>query len=116
MTRRNRYGIAEPVAARRALYAARQLDVIVVPVVAFDDDCHRIGFGGGFYDRALAHRRRDRRLRRPLIIGVAFDVQRQQSIRTSRWDVPVDCLVTESRFLLRRSVCSMRCIRDAWPL
>jgi 5-formyltetrahydrofolate cyclo-ligase len=86
--RRNRYGIPEPV-ARRTRPASR-LDLVIVPLVAFDARCHRLGMGGGYYDRALQRRRR-----RPLLIGAAFALQEVAAVPQQPWDVPLDLVVTE---------------------
>jgi len=68
------------------------LDVVVVPVVAFDVAGNRLGRGGGYYDRALAHRAgRDR----PLIVGVAFGVQQVDGLVPEPHDVALDRLITE---------------------
>jgi len=91
--RPNRFGIPEPVGPRRNWRNARQLDVIVAPLVAFDVDGRRLGMGGGFYDRALARRSR---ARRPRFIGIAFEVQKVTKLPADAWDVPLDAVVTES--------------------
>ena len=93
--RRNRFGILEPEGTIRPT-PARQLDVVVVPVVGFDRHGNRLGMGAGYYDRAL-RRRLDpaRRWRRPRLIGVAFACQELAAIPASPWDVPLDLIVTE---------------------
>lgn len=86
---RNRYGIPEPVGGRRRVTATR-LDLVVVPLVAFDDRGHRLGMGGGYYDRALAGTRR-----RPVLAGAAFSFQQAPGVPAQPWDVPLDIIVTE---------------------
>ncbi|WP_415028167.1 5-formyltetrahydrofolate cyclo-ligase [Alloalcanivorax venustensis] len=90
----NRFGIGEPRRRERAR-AAWALDAILVPLVGFDDRGHRLGMGGGFYDRALADLAR--RPRRPRLIGVAFEFQRQPRLREAAWDQPLDQVVTDVR-------------------
>jgi 5-formyltetrahydrofolate cyclo-ligase len=85
---RNRYGIPEPVGRRRTGVAA--LDLVIVPLVAFDERCNRLGMGGGYYDRALQRRRR-----RPALAGAAFELQRVGALPRQPWDVPLDLVVTE---------------------
>lgn len=88
----NRYGIGEP----RQQYGGRAawtLDVILMPLVAFDDRGHRLGMGGGFYDRTLADLAR--RPRRPTLIGVAYGFQRLPRVPTAQWDQPVDQVITD---------------------
>lgn len=88
--RNNRYGIPEPVTVRWRTVPAAQLQVILMPLVAFDGRGHRLGMGGGYYDRALAGRRR-----RPLLIGIAFSFQQVPMVPAQPWDVPLDMVITE---------------------
>lgn len=89
--RRNRYGIREP-AGRAVQVSMRELDVIVMPLVGFDSKGHRLGTGGGFYDRALV----GTRIRgRPLRIGYAYAVQECAHVPVESWDLPLDAVVTE---------------------
>ena len=80
---------------RERARAAWALDAILVPLVGFDDRGHRLGMGGGVYDRALADLAR--RPRRPRLIGVAFEFQRQPRLREAAWDQPLDQVVTDVR-------------------
>mmetsp|Transcript_21950 Transcript_21950/g.18223 ORF Transcript_21950/g.18223 Transcript_21950/m.18223 type:complete len:203 (+) Transcript_21950:40-648(+) len=73
------------------------LDVIIVPGLAFDENCQRLGRGKGYYDRYLS-----RWTSRPILIGVAFECQVVDEIPVSSRDVPVDYVVTESRIIQRR--------------
>lgn len=91
--RANRFGIGEPGRHERAR-AAWALDVILVPLVGFDDRGHRLGMGGGFYDRALNDLAR--RPRRPRLIGVAFEFQRLTRLDEADWDQPLDQVITDS--------------------
>ena len=90
---RNRLGIVEFAGATRKAAAAMQ--IIFVPLVGFDADGNRLGMGAGFYDRALAFRRRRQHWRGPLLIGVAHSCQQTRSIETLPTDVPLDAIVTE---------------------
>jgi 5-formyltetrahydrofolate cyclo-ligase len=69
-------------------------DVVIAPLVAFDRRGHRLGRGGGFYDRAIA-RLRTHGL--PLVVGVAFDAQEVDAIPVEPSDQHLDWIVTESR-------------------
>lgn len=89
----NRFGVAEPAHDDADLVAADALRVVVVPCVAVDRSGHRLGFGAGYYDRALAA------ATATLRVGVAFEVQVVERIRPEPWDVPLDVVVTESGVL-----------------
>lgn len=65
-------------------------DLIVVPLLAFDESCHRIGYGGGWYDRFLASQPN------ALKVGVAFDVQLAESFPIEDHDIQLDMVITES--------------------
>ncbi|MDH5737705.1 MAG: 5-formyltetrahydrofolate cyclo-ligase, partial [Gammaproteobacteria bacterium] len=93
----NRYSIAEPVldpAARRPIC---MLDVVFVPLVAFDNLGHRLGMGQGYYDRTLDTRHT--RWRKPLLVGLAHSIQQAQTLKTNPWDVPMDLIVTEKEII-----------------
>ena len=94
---RNRFGIGEPRLNRRRI-PVWTLDVIVLPLVAFDDAGNRLGMGGGFYDRTLgtlAHRPR-----RPVLLGVAHHFQRTTALTAASWDVALDGIVTDQEYVV----------------
>ncbi|MCW4152037.1 5-formyltetrahydrofolate cyclo-ligase [Halomonas sp. 18H] len=97
----NRFGIPEPDTRYAAHPAHRQpawtLDVILLPLVGFDDQGQRMGMGGGFYDRTLAFTRRPGP--RPSLIGVAHDCQRVERLPAAPWDVPLDAIVSDQQLL-----------------
>lgn len=90
----NRFGIPEPDVAAASLLEPESLAAIVMPLVAFDARGHRIGMGGGWYDRTLAGIRA--RSPRPLLVGVGYELQRIDAIAPAPWDVPLDAVCTES--------------------
>lgn len=92
---RNRYGIAEPRVEADELVRAEDLDLILLPLVAFDARGNRVGRGAGFYDRSLAFRRYRRHLRKPHLLGLAHDFQRVPALPAEAWDVPLDGIVTD---------------------
>lgn len=87
----NRHGVAEPVGDGSTDVGAGDVDVVLVPCVAVDPDGRRLGFGAGYYDRALAGA-----ATAGLRVGVAFDCQVVAAIEVEPWDVPMDLVVTES--------------------
>lgn len=94
----NRYGIPEPVVARRELLMPRQLDLVLLPLVAFDARGHRLGMGGGYFDRTLAYQL-GRRWRRPRLLGVGYAFQQVPALEAAVWDVPVHGVVTDAGVL-----------------
>ena len=90
----NRYGIFEPTSGDEVSAAA--LDVVVTPLVAFDRNGHRIGMGGGYYDRFFAALRHRRQWLRPKLIGLAFDCQRVEQISPNPWDIRLSRIFSES--------------------
>lgn len=93
--RMNRYGILEPDPAWTADITMHLLDLVLLPLVAFDDHGWRLGSGAGFYDRHLHRLRRQRRWRRPRLIGLAYEFQRVAQLEPAPWDVPMDAVVTQ---------------------
>jgi 5-formyltetrahydrofolate cyclo-ligase len=100
--RRNRFGIWEPRRRNGQIIPAQGLHLILVPLVGFDADCHRIGMGAGFYDRSLAFLRNRKHWRRPRLIGLAHECQRVDQIRPEPWDIPLDAIVSERNLYQRR--------------
>lgn len=87
-------GVREPAPEGRAATPLAELDAVIAPGVAFDRLGHRLGYGGGHFDRLLAGLRAD-----TVVVGVAFDVQVVDDVPVEAHDVSVDVVVTESRTL-----------------
>lgn len=96
----NRFGIKEPIVAKRNLLNASDLDVILLPLVAFDKAGNRMGMGGGFYDRAVKIRQRRPCWRKPLLIGLAHSIQQADALKSEQWDIPLDAIATEKGVLI----------------
>lgn len=92
---RNRYGIWEPEDTSRAI-AARNLDLVVTPLVAYDDRGNRIGMGAGYYDRCFSFLRHRTRWLHPKLVGAAFSCQRVPAIPAASWDIPLFAVATEN--------------------
>ncbi len=75
--------------------AARWLDLVLVPLVGFDAQGNRLGMGAGFYDRHFAFLRHRRTWRRPLLLGLAFELQRVDRLPAKAHDLPLWGVVTE---------------------
>ncbi len=91
---KKRYGILTPDTSPDACISPENIDVVLVPLVAFDTDCNRLGMGGGYYDRSFAMRRQG--AAPPLLIGVAYALQQAESVFADWWDVPLDVIVTDA--------------------
>jgi len=83
--RRNRYAIWEPETG--ATISPRALDLVIAPTVAFDKNRHRIGMGGGYYDRCFAFLRPRKHWLKPKLLGIAFDCQKIENISPNPWDI-----------------------------
>ena len=90
----NRHGIVEPHSQQKI--GARQLEVLLIPLVAFDFRGMRLGMGGGYYDATLAYLKTRRNLRRPRLIGIAYACQQAPALPTEAWDVRLDSVLTEA--------------------
>ncbi len=113
----NQYGILEPAADSDAARDPAILDAVIVPLVGFDRCCNRMGMGGGYYDRAFASKQiltanntasqkttaqgKQYPMRRPQLIGVAFDLQMVDDVFADWWDVPLDYIVTQTQVFTR---------------
>ncbi|QKJ88545.1 5-formyltetrahydrofolate cyclo-ligase [Paramixta manurensis] len=89
----NRLRIPEPPLDIRQLIPLDRLDVIMVPLVAFDAQGQRLGMGGGFYDRTLQNWQQHGLLP----IGLAHDCQQVNRLPAAEWDVPLPAILTPSR-------------------
>ena len=87
-------GLFEPVTGEET--DPRNLDLVVTPLVAFDDQRNRVGMGGGYYDRAFAFLRDNSELDRPRLVGLAFDCQKTRKITPNPWDIPLFRVFTET--------------------
>ena len=95
----NRFDIWEPACRPAKWVTAWQLDLMLLPLVAFDENGNRLGMGGGFYDRSLAYRQSRTHSLRPKLIGLAHELQREQQLTANSWDIPLDMIATEERII-----------------
>jgi 5-formyltetrahydrofolate cyclo-ligase len=91
----NRFGILEPDIPPHKWLRARQLNLILLPLVAFDKQCNRLGMGGGCYDRSLAFIRHRKQLHSPHLMGLAHELQKVAALPCAAWDVAVKFIATE---------------------
>ena len=71
-------------------------DIILIPLVAFDNNLNRLGYGGGYYDRVIAKLSRRKKI---LKIGLAFSIQKINNVPVTRYDKKLDYIVTDKYIL-----------------
>ena len=87
----NKYGIFEPKLDVTKLIPISKLDVVFTPLVAFDHSGNRMGMGGGYYDRTLAHLNENHA---PKVVGFAYECQQVECLPIESWDVPLQQIIT----------------------
>ena len=92
---RNRFGIPEPVCAPAKLFKPREMDVVLTPLVAFDNSGNRIGMGAGFYDRSFSFLQHRDGWLHPRLVGLAYEFQKTAQLKASGWDIPLHNVVTD---------------------
>jgi 5-formyltetrahydrofolate cyclo-ligase len=97
----NKYGILEPAYNANKVINAQKLDLVIVPLVAFNEKCFRLGRGGGFYDKAFAYKIKCPQCK-PFLLGVAYGFQ-QANFESQEWDIPMQLIVTEKQSFTRCS-------------
>jgi len=85
----NKYGIPEPTSKKVVIPS-----ILLVPLVAFDKDFNRIGYGGGFYDRYIKKIKRNKKI---ITIGLAYSFQKVKKIQTNQYDIKLDFILTEKK-------------------
>lgn len=88
------WGIKEPRSGLKEVNPSN-IDLILVPGLAFDKLGFRLGYGGGFYDRFF-------KLTTALKVGVCFDLQVVESVPVEAWDIPLDALLTDNGVIYKR--------------
>jgi len=93
---KNAFGIMEPKVMCCNETDPQQIDIVLVPGIAFDYQCNRIGFGAGYYDRFLSQLP-DRVLK----VGLAYEEQVMKSIPVEPHDIPLNMVITDKALYLR---------------
>ena len=68
--------------------------ILLVPLLAFDNNFNRIGYGGGFYDRYIKKIKKDKKI---ITIGLAYSFQRVKKIPTNKYDIKLDFIITDRK-------------------
>lgn len=85
----NQWGILEPCVSDDLAACPETIDLMLIPLVAFDKKGNRLGMGAGFYDRALANSKPK------CLLGVAYDWQERPNILLDVWDIPLTGIITD---------------------
>ncbi len=85
----NKFGIPEPVSIKK-----KYPDILLVPIVAYDKNYNRIGYGGGFYDRYIE---KIKKLKKVITIGFAYSFQKVKKVPTDKYDVKLDFIINEKK-------------------
>ncbi len=89
----NRYGIEEPI--EKQSISLNKIDIFLVPLISFNKNLHRIGFGGGYYDRTLKHLLEYDN--KPRFWGIGYDFQLSESNFESEFDVRLDKVISDKK-------------------
>ena len=87
----NKFGIPEPISSKK-FYP----DILLVPLVGYDKDLNRLGYGGGFYDRYIE---KIEKIKKIIKIGLAFSSQKIKNMPLSKYDKKLDFIITEKKIL-----------------
>jgi 5-formyltetrahydrofolate cyclo-ligase len=96
---KNRFGILEPVYTNDTLVNPMELDIVIVPLLAFDTSLNRLGMGAGYYDRTFSFSKQQVGHPQPLLVGIGYSFQHVAALEAQSWDVPMHVVITESECL-----------------
>ena len=87
----NKFGIPEPISNKK-VYPK----ILLIPLVAFDDQLNRLGYGGGYYDRYLSRVKNKNRFFK---VGLGFSFQKVKNLPVEKYDKSLDCIITEKKII-----------------
>tara|TARA_Y100000816_G_scaffold124537_1_gene87607 strand:- start:821 stop:1363 length:543 start_codon:yes stop_codon:yes gene_type:complete len=85
----NNFGIPEPIKQKKIIPST-----LIIPIVAFDNNLNRLGYGGGFYDRFISNLEKSKKV---LKIGLALSCQKINKVPTNKFDKKMDYIFTENK-------------------
>lgn len=92
---RNIYKIEEPPIIKAPRRPPWALDLVLLPLVAFDANGNRMGMGGGYYDRTFSFKSRGQSIPGPKLIGLAHELQRVDRLPVENWDIPLAGIISD---------------------
>lgn len=104
----NQFGILEMSHRLDRIIPAAALDLICIPLTAFDANGNRLGMGGGYYDRALAFMRTQAPNQKPYLLGLAYEIQRIPEAPSDNWDIRLHGIATEAHYYTPTNPTKMR--------
>ena len=90
----NKYNMLEPIFNRENILAPWELDLVLLPLVGFDEHGNRLGMGGGFYDNTFQHIKKHKTA---AFIGLSYECQKVESCPHEPWDLSLDAVITPDR-------------------
>ncbi len=93
----NRYKIPEPELNLGNVISPLELDLVLVPLVGFDQKGNRLGMGAGYYDRTFSFLLERERPTKPYLLGLAYEWQLLADFSREAWDVSLDAIATEEK-------------------
>lgn len=96
--KKNRFGIPEPDVSHHLAIPAEEINLILMPLVAFDVRCTRLGMGAGYYDRTFKGKTNC------TLFGTAYQFQQVDFIHANSWDIPLDAVITQKKIYWQTSI------------
>jgi 5-formyltetrahydrofolate cyclo-ligase len=93
----NRFGILEPVDVSREI-SPSQLDLVIIPLLAFDLHGYRLGTGGGYYDYTFEFLK-NAAAKKPFLLGLGYAAQQAEKLYTDNWDITLNGILTEKQVI-----------------
>jgi len=87
----NKYGIPETI-SKKKVYP----QILLIPLVAFDNQLNRLGYGGGYYDRYISRFHENNKI---IKIGIGFSFQKVKKLPINKFDKKLDFIITEKNFI-----------------
>ena len=91
--KKNKFGIKEPI--DKEVFPISKIQLILIPLIAFNSDLYRIGYGGGYYDKTLQNFAKNKT--GPRLWGIGYDFQRVSTNFQNKFDIKLDKVITDKK-------------------